>query len=341
MGGCFVKSALLAVVGLGAILTLVLALFGLDVGQSLGYLFQGGLGSEAGIARTLVKAAPLLLCALGLAIAWRAGMFNIGGEGQYVAGALCGAALFRLAPGLPPGVLNPLILVATVLGGMAVAWAAAVLQVKRGVQVVISTILINFLVAEAAGWAVRGPLQEPKGALPKTETLPNEVMLQRFNPQTDLHSGVFLAVVAALVVWAFLFRSKAGFQLRVTGASPTAARASRIPAERRQVQAMLWSGGLCGLAGGIDYLGVVGSVSDGFSQNWGFLAIPVALLGMLHPAGIALSALFFGFLLAGSDRLASRTDVGASIVFVVQAAAVLAYVAYAAWRERRQEASHA
>jgi simple sugar transport system permease protein len=234
-----------------------------------------------------------------------------------------------------------MILAASMAGGMAPAWLAGALQVRRGVQVVISTILINFLAFNLAGWLVRGPLQEPGGALPKTESLPDAVMLQRFNVQTDLHSGVFVALGAALLVWIFLFRTWSGFETRVSGASPAAAKAHRVPSGRRQIQAMLWSGGLCGLAGGIDYAGLAGSVSDGFPQGWGFLAIPAALIGGLHPAGIVLSSIYFGFLLAGSDRLASRTDVGSSIVFVVQAAAVLAFVAWQAWRDRRLEASGA
>lgn len=318
---------LLLGVSLVAILALTLAVFGLDVRESLGHIYTGAFGTKAGIARTLVRATPLMLAGLGMVLAWRAGMYNIGGEGQYVVGGITAAFLAKSAAGLPPALLSPLLLVAGAFGGGLYAALAGWLQVKRGVQVVISTILLNFVALQLLDWVVRGPLQESNRQNFRTDQLPNAAMLMRFDRQTDLHVGVFYALAACLLVAVYLFFTKPGFLLRVVGDSPSSARANRIDAGRVQIGAMALSGALCGLAGSVDYAGLIGWVGSGFSQNWGFLAIPVALLGGLNPIGTGLSALFFGGLFAGSEELRRYTPIGNSVVPVVQAVAVLGYVA--------------
>ncbi|HRF60971.1 MAG TPA: ABC transporter permease [Fimbriimonadaceae bacterium] len=322
-------------VGLVLALVITLALFGLPVGESLRLIVDGAFGSEAGLSRTLVRMTPLLVTGLGMVIAWRAGMYNIGGEGQFVVGGLGGALVFHLAPALPPALLNLAILIATILGGAAYAGIAGWLEVKRGVPVVISTILLNFIALQLLDWAVSGPLQESKRQLPLTQALPNEAMLQRFSRQTDLHSGAILAVLVALGVFGYLFWTRSGFRLRLTGANPRAARASGHSPDAIRMRAMLLSGALCGLAGGIEYTGISGQLGMGFSQNWGFLAIPVALLGGLHPIGVIGSSLYFGALFAGTENLARFTKAGSTIVYVIQAVAVLGFVGLAAWLEDR------
>lgn len=321
--------------GLFLALVLTLVAFGLPVGDSLRLIFDGAFGSAAGLSRTLVKMTPLLMTGLGMVIAWRAGMYNIGGEGQFVVGGLCGAVVFHLAPEMPPALMNLAILVATMVGGAAYAGVAGWLQVKRGVQVVISTILLNFVALQLLDWAVSGPLQEAKRQLPLTQALPNEAMLQRFSRQTDLHSGVILAVLVALAVFGYLFWTRSGFRLRLTGANPRAARAAGHSPDAIRMRAMLLSGALCGLAGGIEYTGISGQLGMGFAQNWGFLAIPVALLGALHPLGVIGSSLYFGALFAGTENLARFTKAGSTIVYVIQAVAVLGFVGLAAWLDDR------
>lgn len=324
--------------GLMLVLVVTLAAFGLDVPTSLTALWEGGMKDKADVARTLVRTCPLLLCGLGLTIAWRAGMYNIGGEGQFLMGGLGGAAAFALARQAGPTATLPVILLASVVGGALIAWLAGWLQAARGVQVVISTILLNVIALQFLKWSVNGPLQEPNGAVPLSERLPREFMLRQFDPQTDLHLGVFIAFALTAVVWLYLFRTKAGFKLRVTGQNPRAARANRIEPDRVQVGAMLLSGALCGLAGGIEYAGLVGQVGEGFSSNWGFLAIPVALLGGLNPIGVAAASLYFGFLVAGSENLERTSPIGSSVVLVIQAVAVLGFVGLAYWYTQRQKA---
>lgn len=329
-------------VGLVVILVLTLAAFGLDVTRSLGLIWEGAVGDNVGLSRTLVKFVPLLLTALGILVAWRAKMFNIGGEGQWIVGGIFAASVFKLMPNLPPGLLNVMLLAAGAAGGALFAGLAAVLQIKRGVQVVISTILLNFIAVQGLEFAIRGPLQQDSGTLPMTQRLPNEVMLARFNAQTDLHAGIFIALLAVLAVWIFMTRTRAGFDLRVVGESETAARANGINVARNQMRAMMISGGLCGLASAVEYTGMTGQLSSGFAQSWGFLAIPVALLGNLSPLGTAASSLFFSGLLAGSENLGRFTGVGTTVVLVIQGAAVLAYIALDRYKWRplaRKEAT--
>lgn len=333
------RSFLGGAIALIVVLLLTLLAFHLPLGPSLHLLFQGAAGDKFGVSRTLVKTIPLLLTGLGMVVAWRGGMYNIGGEGQFVVGGLMGAWLAQIAAKAPSFILTPAILVACTLGGALWAFVAGWLYVRRGVEVVISTILLNFIALQLLGWAVSGPLQESKKQLQLTERLPDAVMLTRFDRQTDLHSGLMLAIVAALAVWFFLYRTALGFRLRVVGENTRVARANRIDASRMRLLAMAFSGALCGLAGGIEYVGVVGQLGSGYSQQWGFLGIPVALLGGLHPLLTMPSALFFGALFAGSENLARFTPAGATLVYMIQAAAVLAFVAYRAIAVRRRAPS--
>ncbi|MBS1723202.1 MAG: ABC transporter permease [Armatimonadetes bacterium] len=327
----------LTVVGLFLAVVLTLIVFGVDPVKGLGLIVEGAAGDKYGLARTAVRATPLLLCGLGVTIGWRAGMYNIGGEGQYVLGGVTGAAVARLVVPLAPGLASISILASSFVSAGLLAALAGWLQVKRGVQCVISTILMNFLVLQMLAWTVRGPLQESKHELPQTERLPNSLMFKRFDAQVDLHSGVFVALAVAALVWAALSLTRWGFVLRVVGQNRRFAFVNKLGPDAVQVWAMALSGGLCGLAGSVDYLGLVGQIGDGFSQGWGFLAIPVALLGGLHPLGVVASAAFFGALLAGGEGLSRFNTTGATLVYVIQAVAVLGYL-YFVRRGRVKEA---
>ena len=319
-------------------LVLTFLVFRLPVGESLSLIFQGSLANKVGIARTLVKSTPLILTGLGATVAWRAGMYNIGGEGQFLVGTLAGcwfAHAFSTA--LPAPLLMVCILLACIVGGALWAFIAGWLFIKRGVEVVISTILLNFIAVQLLDWAVSNPLQEVKKQLPQTDLLPESVMLPRLDRQLDLHAGIVIVWVAAIGVWAWIRYTKAGYRLRLVGASPSAARANRVDAKQVQIVAMMFSGGLCGLAGGIEYLGIAGQVGQGFSQQWGFLGIPVALLAGLNPLGVIPSAIFGGALFAGSENLGRFTQAGATLVYVIQAIVVLGLVAVNRFASKRNE----
>ena len=324
--------------GLIAILIATLAIFGLPVGPSLSLIFQGAFGDKYGLARTIVRIAPLLLTGLGVTVAWRAGMYNIGGEGQYVIGGLCGAWVAKGLVGVnaPAAIVTPAIVVACVAGGAGYGSFAGWLKAKRDVNIVISTILLNFIALQILSWAVSGPLREKGSTLPWTDELPRAVMFFRPDRTSDLHAGVFLALVAALGIYFILFRTRWGFLVRLVGVNPRAAQVNLVDPNRVQVSAMALSGALCGLAGAVQYLGISGQLSVEFSQNWGFLGIPVALLGGLHPAGLLLSATYFGALLAGTANLARFSQGGDTLVYVIQAAAVLGLAAFRSYIANRR-----
>lgn len=331
---------LLTAVGLIIVLALTLACFGVAVGPGLRLLTEGAFGDKFAIARTLVKATPLLLTALGMTVAWKTGVYNIGGEGQYIVGAVLAAAVGKLLLPTPPGpIWTVLMLIAAITGGAGYATLAGWLYVRRGVEIVISTILLNFIAIQILGWAVEGPLKERAGQVPQTDSIPDSAMLAKFDRQMDLHAGVVLALVAAVAVYLLMYRTRIGFLMRVTGDNRRAARANQIPADRLQVVAMAISGGLCGLAGGVQYLGIVGRLGTTFPEQWGFLGIPVALLGGLHPLGVIPAAVYFGALFAGSDQLSRFTPAGTSLVYVIQAVAVLGFVAMSTvkWRRRKSD----
>jgi len=323
---------LVAIAGIAVAVVIVLAVFGLPIVESLRLLGEGAFGSKIAVGRTLTKATPLILTGLAMTVAWKTAMYNIGGEGQYLLGAITGAACAKGLWDSASALVNAAILVGSIAGGAAIGWFAGWLFTARRVEVVISTILLNFLVIQFVDWIVRGPLQESRGRLPLTDALPNEAMLLRLIPGTDLHAGVFLALVAVAAVWVLLYRTRLGFGWRVVGANDAAARASGLDRNRLRLSAMAVSGALCGLAGGIDYSGVTGQIGAGFSQNWGFIGIPVALLGGLHPAGVLAAGLFFGALFAGSENLARFNTSGTTIVYVIQAVSVLGLLAVRKFR---------
>jgi len=327
-------------VGLFVVMVLVLAIFHLPVLESLKLLASGSVGDKFSLSRTAVKSTPLLLTGLGMVVAWRAGMYNIGGEGQFIVGGLCGAALAKGtmigSTALSGPLATALILVVCVAGGAAWAWIAGWLYVKRGVEVVISTILLNFIAIQLLGYFVSGPLQEAKKQVPLTDSLPDSAMLPRLSRQMDVHFGVLIAVAVALIVFVYLFRTKAGFKLRLVGENSHVARANRIDTGKARIQAMLISGALCGLAGGVEYTGMAGQLGAGFSQQWGFLGIPVALLAGLNPLACIGSATLFGGLFAGAENLARFSSIGATLVYVIQAAAVLGYVGVKSWSDKRR-----
>ena len=293
------------------------------------------------ISETLVEACPLLLTGLSVVVAWRAGLFSIGAEGQMLVGVLAAVSAAAYLRTFPAPVLTAIMLMCGCVAGALWAGAAAWLRTKRGVQEVISTIMLNYAALYLVQWMVQGPLQERSHVGPYSEPLPDAVLFARLIPATltggvttRLHAGVLLALAAVPVVWAVLYRTMPGFQVRTVGQSAAAARVAGFPVERRQMQAMLLSGSLAGLAGVVELLGISGRLSSDFSPGWGYTAVPVALLGGLHAGGTLISALFFGALTAGSGNLERVYGVSSTLIYIVQATAVLGVMALRAVQSR-------
>lgn len=317
------------------VLSLTLLVFGLPIGESIRRLLDGSVSSQLGIERTLVKMTPLLFCGLGMAIAWRAGMYNIGGEGQYIMGGIFAAMLAKVCAFLPPAIVGIVVVIASVIGGAVYALLAGFLQIKRDVNLVISTILLNFIAIQLLSFLVSGPLQEAPRKLPQTDKLPAAAGLAHLNSQSDLHLGVALAILIGVLLQILMFRTVFGFRIRLVGSNARAAEAIRLNVGQIQMRAMALSGALCGLAGGVEYSAMSRVLDTGFPQQWGFLGIPVAMLGALTPFGVVASSLIVGGLFAGSQNMARFGAGGDTIVYVVQALVMLLLVAVHRLRERK------
>jgi simple sugar transport system permease protein len=308
----------------------LLAALGADPRAVLGALASGSLGDRYALENTLVRAAPLALAGLGVALAFRAGIWNIGGEGQLYAGALLATAIAtRALPEAGAPVLLPATLAGGVLAGAAWAGVAAALRVHRGVSEVLSTILLNFIAVLAVAWAVHGPLQEAARAYPQSDGLPEAARLGLVPGLRRVHAGVLLALGLPWLGWLLLFRSAAGLRLRAVGLAPEAARYAGVSPERETWRVLLISGGLAGLAGAVEVSGVTGRLFENLSAGYGFSAIAVALLGRLHPLGLIPAALFFAALATGSAAAQRSAHVPRATVQVIEALVIFFSVGFA------------
>jgi ABC-type uncharacterized transport system permease subunit len=339
-GGVLLAGAVAVV----AALALVLAGGGYDAGPALAALWRGSFGSvDAFVSATLVRATPLVLTGLAVTLAFRAGVWNIGAEGQLLAGAATAAGIALAIPaGAAPGALAvPAVLLGGALAGAAWAGLAALLRRRHGVPEVISTIMLNFVAASLVGWLVRGPLQEPLGIYPQSDALPSAARLPLF-PGARLHAGAVVALLAAAYLAWLLRATAAGFRIRATGASPDAARtAGRIDVVRTTTLALLASGALAGLAGAVEVSGVTYALYENLSPGYGFTAIAVALLARLDPALVVASGILFGALEAGGGAMQRDAGVPVVLVDVVEALIILGVLAIGRLRARRAAAGEA
>lgn len=328
--------ALLALISAFVAITLGLWLAGISVALVFHALFTGAAGDTYRLAETAVKACPLLLTGLAVALALHAGVWNIGAEGQLLLGALAAAWVSQYTAALPPWLALPLVGLSACLAGLVWAGGAALLKQHRHVNEVISTIMLNFIAVSLVSYCVHGPLMETAGRYPQTELLPSAARLPLLLPPTRFHLGILLALASAFTVWAFLYRTKAGFRLRATGANPGAARFAGIAVGHEITRALLLSGALAGLAGGIEVSGITHRVYEKFSPGYGYTAIAVALVGQRAPLGIVLAAGFFGALEAGSGAVQRNAGVSSVLVTVIQATVVFFLAAYStdAFRQR-------
>ena len=306
------------------VLALGLELAGYDSGAALGALWSGAFGSWYALtSATLVRAVPLILIGLGLALAFRGGAFNIGAEGQFYAGAIAATWI-----GLSVGHLPSPLAVAAVLSGAVLAgalWVAipVLLRVRYGVLEVISTLLLNFVAEALTSLLVQGPLQESQHIYPQSDPIAESARLPLL-PGTRLHAGFALALAGALLLHWVFSRTLWGFRLRAVGLGPRAAEiAGRIDSRWITALALALSGAIAGLAGGVEVSGVSYALFQNLSPGYGFTGIAVALLGRLHPFGVVLAGLLFGALEAGAGAMQREADVPAVAVYLVEAVVII------------------
>ncbi|MBN1658111.1 MAG: ABC transporter permease [Anaerolineae bacterium] len=272
---------------------------------------------------SIVQSVPYIFAGLAVALGFRAGLFNIGAEGQIGIGWLAAVIVGFSFTNLPAYLHLPL----TILAGAVAAglWAgiAGLLKARTGAHEVITTIMLNYIVYRLSEWLLCGPLEFTQGTC-RTQDIAESAFLPRFldHPVT-IHWGFILALAAAVAVGWFLFRTRWGFELRTVGANPNAARYGGMSVGRTYVLAMFLSGALAGLGGASQGLGITHNIALGFQAGYGFDSIALALLGKSHPVGVVLASFLFGMLRAGAARMQSVAGVPTEIVQIVQALVII------------------
>lgn len=298
--------AVLATVVVGA---LGFTLLGYDGIGAIREIFLSPLMSAYRWQDLLVKAAPLAIIAIGLSIGFRANVWNIGAEGQYVLGGLGGTAVALLTADLTGSWILPVMILAGIAGGMAYAAIPALLRTKLGVNEILSSLMLNYVAIQLLYYLMRGPWKDPMGFnFPQTILFGASQTLPIAIPGTLVHIGVPIAAALALTVWFLLARSVMGFQIRVVGLAPNAARYGGFREKRTIWLALLAGGGFAGLAGAFEVSGPFGQMVPGFPTGYGYTAIIVAFLGRLHPLGILLAALVLALTYVGGES--AQTTIG-------------------------------
>lgn len=270
------------------------------------------------LTESLVTATPYIFAGLSVALGFRCGLFNIGAEGQFFIGALCSAFVGYSLKGLPMIVHLPLAILGGALGGAIWGAIPGYLKARFGAHEVVNTIMMNWIAFRLSDWLLSGPMKS-SGFRPVTPNIEASAELPRFfAAPLRFNIGFFIALLVAYLVYWFLFKTTLGFEIRSVGANPDAAKYAGMNIVRNFVLVMSLAGGLAGLAGSAQVLGVDHWVGQGFSAGYGFDAIAIALLGRSHPAGVVLAALLFGFLRSGATDMQSMARIPIDIISIIQ-----------------------
>jgi general nucleoside transport system permease protein len=275
------------------------------------------------ITESLVTATPYIFAGLSVALGFRCGLFNIGAEGQFFIGALCSAYVGYSLVGWPAYIHLPLALLGGAAGGALWGIIPGYLKARFGAHEVVNTIMMNWIAFKLSDWLLNGPMKA-SGFRPVTPNIEATAELPRFFPDPiRLNWGLILAFVVAYALYWFLFKTTLGFEVRSVGANPDAAKYAGMSIIKNLVLVMAMAGGLAGLAGSAQVLGVDHWVGQGFSAGYGFDAIALALLGKSHPFGVVLAALLFGFLRSGATRMQSMAGIPIDIISIIQGLVII------------------
>ena len=326
----------------------LIKLIGFDPIKAFEALLQGSFGGVSSFGETLVKMSPLMFTGMSYALANRCGLTNLGMEGQLYIGALFATATGIYITGLPAAVHLPLTILAGFLGGGLWSLIAGLLKVRFGASEIITTVMLNTIAISLIDFMVNGPMIEPPGINCQTSPVQASAQLPNLIPETRAHWGFIVALAFIILFWIFLWHSKKGYEVRVSGLNITAAKYSGINTDNNILLVMFLAGGLAGLAGANEILGVQTRMIPSISPGYGFDGIAVALIGNNTPLGIVIGSLLFGAFRAGGNRMQIKAKVPNAIVAVVQALVIIAVVAsqmlLEKWNEKelknqKQEAS--
>lgn len=291
------------------------------------YLLVDPLSTGLGIQEVLVKSTPLILCGVAVTYAFAAGYYNIGAEGQLYAGAIMAAWVGPLVGDLPALVAIPAVLLLGFFGGLLWALAPALLRVKWGVDEVVTTLLLNPVMVFILDALLAGPWRDPRRSLLQSDELALSAQLPRLLPRSRLHIGLLIAIVMAIVLWFIMSRTGFGLKMRAAGLKREAARFVGVNVDRTMLIAALVSGGVAGLAGAVEIMGMHFHIIPGFSPGYGYTGIIVAMLAGLNGLAVILSGLFFGLVATGAQTVSRAVGVPVYMGHVTQATMLLVTLA--------------
>lgn len=331
----FIAASLALLVG-----AVMLVALGANPLQAYRALVAGAFGSPNALADTVVKATPLLFVGLGICIAFRGGVVNIGGEGQLVIGAVAATAIALSLPHWPGWLVILLCLAAGFLAGAIWGGISGALKAYLNVNEILSTVMLNMIAVQAMNFLLRGPMMDPVqiqdgSFIPQTARFSTSVDLPRLVP-TRLHAGAGLAVILAIVVYVFLWRTTIGYRIRAVGLNPNASRVAGIPVKQTIMLSLLLSGALAGLGGATQVLGLhhrmfTDGSAQGFTGGAGFNGIVAALFGKLHPLGTIPASFLFGALLVGANHMQRAVQVPADFITALNGLVVVFVVGSEIW----------
>ncbi len=316
--GLDVLSVAVALLSSIAIAAVMISFTGADAKTILWAIVKGSFGSQSAVIDTLVKSTPIFITGLATIIPYRAKVWNIGQEGQVYAGAIAITFIVISFPkfNLPSVLFIPLLLVVSMIGGAIWAGIPGWLKARYNVNEIIVTVMLNYVIMYLCAFLLGGVWQEPGSHYFNTARFPTFTELPLLFG-TRLHVGFLVAILLVFVVYFLLWKSKIGYEIRAMGFNPTASRYKGINTKYITLMVMLMSGAIAGLAGGIQLLGIQHRLLYGFSENFGFTGILIALLGRLHPFGVALAAIFFGALQNGSSAMLVYSNVPRQLVTLI------------------------
>ena len=302
--------------------------FGYSPLQVFVTIWDGAWGDAYRLSETLLKTMPLIFTGLAVALAFRAGVWNIGAEGQFILGALMGTAFGVKAISVVQPILFITIFFVAFAAGAFWGAIAGWLREQHRVSEVITTIMLNLIALHLLSYAVHGPLQEAARTYPQSDRLIDAARLPQLWPGTRLHSGVIIAILSAILLWLLLFRLPFGFRLRAVGQNPKAAHFAGIKVSPHIIAAIALSGGLAALGGAVEVTGVTGRLYENISPGYGYTGIAVAMLGRLHPFGVLPAAFLFGALESGGRALQRNLGISPVLAEALQGAVILFVVLY-------------
>ena len=299
--------------------SVLFAVMGTSPLQGLNVFVVAPLSSVRGLSEVLLKATPLILCGVGLAVCFRTSVWNIGAEGQLIAGAIVGGGIALLATADSPRAWFVLVLLASAVGGALWASITAWLRDRFNANEILVSLMLVYVAQQLISWFVQGPWRDPNGyGFPQSELFAAAARVPLLIEGTRVNVGSVLALIAAAAVWLLLARAVIGFQLKVVGLAPMAARYAGFSSRRSLWTALLISGALAGLAGGLEVAGPIGQLTSTISPGYGFAAIIVAFVGRLHPVGVVLASLVMALFYIGGELAQSRLGLPSALTGVYQ-----------------------